>query len=69
MVRESRLESRVSLSTVGFQVHGVPVIAVGSAVNRSLFNGLVEEQISGRWYDAVFDNGHRMTPWAPMRHR
>jgi len=63
------LEPRVSLSRAGFKVSGVPVVAYGSAVNRGMFDGLIEKKVNGRWYDAVFDNGHRDTPWAPMKHR
>jgi hypothetical protein len=69
MVRESRLEARLSLSTVAFKAGGAAVIAVGSAVNPGLYNGLVETRVKGRWYDAVVDNGHRVTPWGLMRHR
>jgi hypothetical protein len=68
MLIESALEARLSPSGFSFKLGGVPVIAVGSAVNPALFNGLVQKQVNGRWYDAVFDNGHRVSPWALMRH-
>jgi hypothetical protein len=65
---ESELEARVSLSRVGFNARGVPTIAYGSAVNRGLFDGLIEKKINGRWYDAVYFNGQRYSSWAPMKH-
>jgi hypothetical protein len=68
VLAESRLEARVSLSRADFNVKGVPTIAYGSAVNRGLFDGLIEKKINGRWYDAVYFNGHRYSPWAPMKH-
>jgi hypothetical protein len=64
---ESKLEARVSLSRADFNVNGVPTIAFGSAVNRGMFDGLIEKKLNGRWYDAVFFNGHRFSAWAPMK--
>jgi len=66
---ESGLEARVSLSRADFNVRGFPVIAYGSAVNHGSFDGLIEKKINGRWYDAVFFNGHRYSSWAPVKHR
>jgi hypothetical protein len=63
------LEARVSLSQAAFKVRGVHVTAYGNAVNRELFDGLVEVRVHGRQFNAVFGNGHRVTPWLPVHTR
>ena len=64
----SELEPRISLSRAALNVHGVPVVAYGSSVNPGLFDGLIEKKVGGRWYSAVFFNGHRYSKWAPTKH-
>ena len=65
---KSELEARISLSRADFHVKGVPMIAYGSAVNRGMFDGLMEKKVHGQWYSAVFFNGQRDSPWAPTKH-
>jgi hypothetical protein len=62
-VGSSALEARLCLSHSAFNLKGVHVVTSGSAVNRGLFDGLVEVSIHGHRYNAVFGNGHRVTPW------
>lgn len=62
---ESELEARISLSRAVVRPGGIPVVAFGSATNPGMFNGLVEKKVQGRWYNAVFFNGHRYSEWSP----
>jgi hypothetical protein len=59
----SALEARVCLSHSAYRLSGAQVSAFGSAVNRGRFDGLVEVTIHGHRFNAVFGNGHRVTPW------
>jgi len=59
----SELEARISLSRADVHPVGIPVVAYGSDTNPGLFDGLVEKKVHGRWYNAVFFNGHRDTKW------
>jgi hypothetical protein len=63
MLAASTLESRICLSQAAFNVRGAHVRAYGNAVNPGRFDGLVEVRIHGQQFNAVFGNGHRITPW------